>query len=158
MEAPQKCPSCKGKEFEQSRQRDERQVAGFTFAAELTIYRCKSCTEVLFVLSEIGQFEKQIAGWLARKGILSGEAFRFMRKSIGLRASELAPLLDLTSETISRWEKEHRLPDRKAMMVLGALVLEQLAGRDEILKRLQSLGSCSQTGESIDLTDSLRVA
>jgi len=90
--------------------------------------------------------------------VLSGEAFRFMRKAAGLRAKELAELLDVTPETISRWEKEHRQPDRKAMMVLGDLVLDRLKGEETALDRLRALGSERQAVGPIDLTDSLRAA
>jgi hypothetical protein len=81
-----------------------------------------------------------------------------MRKSIGLRANELVQLLDLAPETLSRWEKEHRQPDRKAMVVLGAIVLDRLQGHDVTLKRLQLLGSSVQNPGSIDLTDALHAA
>lgn len=158
MNPPKRCPSCKGKEFQELRQKDEREVAGYTFGAELKVYQCLSCPESLFALSEVGKFDLEIAGWLARQGVLSGEAFRFMRKAIGLRAKEVAQLLDLTPETVSRWEKERRLPDRKAMMVMGTLVLDRLNGEDITLKRLRTLGSSPQENAPIDLTESLRAA
>ena len=64
-----------------------------------------------------------------------------MKKAIGFREKELAHLLDLTPETLSRWEKGHRTPDKKAMMVLGDLVLDHLEGKETTLKRLKQLGS-----------------
>ncbi len=158
MKKPRRCPYCKGKEFEEDTHRDQREVAGYTFAANLRAFRCKSCSELLFELNEVGRFDKQIAGWLAGEGILSGEAFRFMRKAIGLRSGELAELLDLAPETLSRWEREHRQPDRRAMAVLGSLVLDKLNGQDQTLKRLRALGSVQGGSKPVDLTDSFQAA
>lgn len=156
--APSRCHQCKGKDFETDEGRVERQVGEFSFGADLSLYRCISCKEEIFALQEIGKFEKEITGWLAREGILSGEAFRFMRKSLRLKANELAQLLDVTPETISRWEKEHRPPDRKAMMVLGSMVLDSLRGENTTLLRLRSLGSAHKENGPIDLTSSLQAA
>jgi putative zinc finger/helix-turn-helix YgiT family protein len=151
MNQPKHCPSCKGRDFTEEKLEETREVSGYTFTAYLSVYKCVSCSETLFHLEEIGKFEREISGWLAKEGILSGEAFRFMRKTTGIRAKELARLLDLTPETLSRWEKGHRLPDKKAMMVMGALVLDSLKGEETTMKRLQRLGSSSRAGKSIDL-------
>jgi len=158
MSGPSRCYRCKGKEWESVKERVERTIGGHNFSAELEARKCLGCGESLMALSDVGRFEKEVAGWLAREGVLSGEAFRFMRKAAGLRAKELAELLDVTPETISRWEKEHRQPDRKAMMVLGDLVLDRLKGEETALDRLRALGSERQAVGPIDLTDSLRAA
>ncbi len=158
MVGPRRCPSCKASELQKGMGREEIEVGIHVFGAQLEGYHCNCCGEVVIRLSELGRFERGIAGWLAREGVLSGEAFRFMRKAVGLRAKELAELLDVTPETISRWEKEHRQPERKAMMVLGDLVLDRLKGEGTALKRLRLLGAAPQETLPIDLTDSLQVA
>lgn len=158
MSEPRRCPSCKQSDLVEGIGREEIQVGGHLFEAELAVRRCDSCGEVVIKLDDWGKFEREIAGWFARTGVLSGEVFRFMRKAAGLRAKELAELLDVTPETISRWEKEHRQPDRKAMMVLGDLVLDRLRGEETALNRLRALGKERQAEGSIDLTDSLRAA
>ena len=47
-----------------------------------------------------------------------------MRKSVPLSAVELASLLRVAPETISRWETGERAVDRAAWLVVRALVLE----------------------------------
>ena len=158
MRKLQRCPSCKSRNLQKVKEEDMREVAGYTFKASLLVNECSSCSERFYSLEELGKFDKEIAGWFAKEGILSGEAFRFMRKAIGFRAKELAHLLDLTPETLSRWEKGHRIPDKKAMMVLGDLVLDHLEGKETTLKRLKRLGSSLRTTEEIDVDLSLCLA
>jgi len=158
MSQLEQCPFCKEKNLEEQQLEDVRVIAGFTFKACLSAYECLGCKEQFFQLEELGRFDKEISGWLAQEGILSGEAFRFMRKTIGFRAKELAKLLDLRPETLSRWEKGHRQPDKKAMMVMGDLVLDFLKGKDTTLQRLKRLGSSSRTTDRIELDLSLCTA
>lgn len=158
MSKVRRCPSCKQSDLTEDMGREELQIGGHVFEAEFEVRRCAFCGEVVIKLDDWGRFEREIAGWLAKAGVLSGEVFRFMRKAVGLRAKELAELLDVTPETISRWEKEHRQPDRKAMMVLGDLVLDRLRGEETALGRLRALATERQAEGPIDLTDSLRAA
>ncbi len=61
----------------------------------------------------LAKLDLAAAQWLADAGARSPETFRFMRKTLGLRAADLAELLDVAPETVSRWERgvlpvEHR--------------------------------------------------
>lgn len=158
MSKSRRCPSCKQSDLTEGVGREELHIGGHVFEAEFEVRRCDSCGELVIKLDDWGRFEREIAGWFAKTGVLSGEVFRFMRKAAGLRAKELAELLDVAPETISRWEKEHRQPDRRAMMVLGDLVLDRLKGKETALGRLRALGMERQAEGPIDLTASLRAA
>jgi DNA-binding transcriptional regulator YiaG len=69
-----------------------------------------------------------IAAWLAEHGHVHPEAFRFMRKALGLQASQLADLLGVTRESVSRWENgKHEIP-RGVFLLLGVLVAHELEG------------------------------
>ena len=85
------------------------------------------------------RFEAAIATELARRGAASGEAFKYMRRHLGLRAGELAQFLSLAPETVSPWETGQRPVDAAAARLLGALVIEQGERRSETIDRLRAL-------------------
>ena len=81
-----------------------------------------------------------VAAVLARRGPISGEAFRFMRDSLELSAAELGELLDVGTGTISRWENAKRQVDRSVWVTLGSLVLDRIEGRRTTMERLAAIG------------------
>jgi len=54
----------------------------------------------------------------------------------GLRASELGDLLDVSPETVSRWENSHRAAERSVWNTLADLVSDKLRGTRTTLDRL----------------------
>jgi len=59
----------------------------------------------LFDLKEVARHELAAATLLVARGVRTGSEFRFVRKLAGLRANELAEMLDVRPETVSRWER-----------------------------------------------------
>ena len=84
--------------------------------------------------------ELAVAREFADVGVDTGEAFRRMRKALGLRATDLAQLLDLTPETISHWETGKVVINRAAFVALGAMVQDAIDGRTTTRDRLAALG------------------
>jgi hypothetical protein len=74
--------------------------------------RCRECGETLFDLAEMKRQERAIAKQLAMRGVRTGSEFRLVRKVAGLRAVDVAAMLDVTPETVSRWERAYVLGDR----------------------------------------------
>jgi transcriptional regulator with XRE-family HTH domain len=70
------------------------------------------------------------------RGLRDGSTFKFIRKALGLRASELGDLLDVSPETISRWENSHRAAERSVWNTLADLVSDKLRGKRTTLDRL----------------------
>jgi transcriptional regulator with XRE-family HTH domain len=68
-----------------------------------------------------------------------------MRKALGLKAADLATLLDLTPETISRWENGRGSIDVGALAVLRGLVADRIAGSDQTMTMLRAIRSPAQT-------------
>jgi transcriptional regulator with XRE-family HTH domain len=60
---------------------------------------------------------------------------------LGLRAADLAELLDVAAETVSRWENAQRTVDRPAWVALSAMVLDRIEGGTRTLDRLRTLRS-----------------
>jgi DNA-binding transcriptional regulator YiaG len=84
-------------------------------------------------------FELDVAGELARHGEASPEAFSFMRRALGVKAMDLAEMLDVTPETVSRWEHGQQPIDRGAAAILSAMVVDRLEGRTTALDSLKAL-------------------
>jgi DNA-binding transcriptional regulator YiaG len=116
-----------------------REVAGRVYVGFLPGSACVSCHAVFHEAHVVERFELHVASTIAASGLTHGAAFRFMRKSLGMRAVELAALLDVAPETISRWETARRAVDRGALVVLGALVRDALEGRTDTIDNLRAL-------------------
>lgn len=134
-----RCVQCGHVGLEDGQADDQIVIGERTFTASLPAQICPECGESYTGLEALGQLELAVAAALARDGTRSPEAFRFMRKALGLPAVELAELLDVTPETISRWEHGKLRVERRALALIGALVLEREEGRSTILDHLRAL-------------------
>lgn len=104
--------------------------------------RCRSCGELLFDLAEMRRQERAIAKALAARGVRTGLEFKLVRKAAGLRAIEVAAMLDVTPETVSRWERGAVEVPRAAAYVLGDLLAHPKRAR----ARLGSFGRRAVVG------------
>jgi putative zinc finger/helix-turn-helix YgiT family protein len=100
-------------------------------AVPLRALKCPSCGETYVNAAEMQRGELVLAEVLAQSGVTTGDAFKFARKALGLKATELGDLLGASSFTISRWETGERDVDRAAWAVVAAMVRDALAGRDD---------------------------
>ena len=147
-----RCAKCKHEDLQKTRKTRIRTVAGHTFQAELDALNCPACDATHYSAQSVETFEMAIAVWLAEQGVNDGEAIRLMRNVLKLKGLELAALLDVTPETLSRWEKEHRPPDRKATALLASMILDRKAGHDQTLQRLRSWQNPPEKASTLNLT------
>lgn len=152
MDRLNRCVECKQEGLQEAKETEQRTVGGHTFQAELDILVCPSCGETYCSAESLRQFEFQIAAWLAKHGIASGDAFRLMQSVLKLRGVELASLLDVTQETLSRWGKGHRPPDRKAVALLAAMIQDREEGHEKTIQRLRSLQNPPTTDTLVALS------
>ena len=94
-------------------------LSGVTFDA--VGEECSSCGETLFDDIEVRRQEKLIAAALVARGIRTGKDFKFVRKIAGFTAVEVAAMLDVRPETVSRWESGELDVPRLAAFALGEL-------------------------------------
>lgn len=83
--------------------------------------KCFDCGEILFDSAEVRRQERLIATKLVERGVRDARDFKYVRKVAGLRANELAQLLDVRPETVSRWESGEASIPRHAAFILGEL-------------------------------------
>lgn len=136
-----RCAKCKSERLRRLRVAETLSVGNFHFEGHVDGIRCVACGEEYLDGPDVGRFEVLIASWLAAHGVASREAFRFMRKAIGINAAVLAGLLDVTPETVSHWETgKHGLP-RNAVAILGTMVMDHARGSAETVERLRMLAA-----------------
>lgn len=150
--APRRCPVCKSGRLRKRETTERLSTCGHTFSARLETLECSACGERLASAANLERFELRVAVELARAGLASGEAMRFMRKTLGLQALELAELLRVTPETVSRWETGKQPMDHRAMAVMGALVIERFEGRSAMHDTLRALLSPRRLRRSVELS------
>lgn len=94
--------------------------------------RCRECDEMLFDLAEMKRQERAIAKELAARGVRTGSEFKLVRKVAGLRAIDIAAMLNVTPETVSRWERGTVEIPRAAAYVLGDLLEHPKLARERL--------------------------
>ena len=146
-----RCTSCRKDQVAPAAVSASVEVGEHLFTALVPGFRCTHCGETYIDGPALGHFEECVATELARAGASSGEALRFMRKTLGLRGSDLADLLDVTAETISRWETGKWPLDRRAMALVAALASERVEGRATTRRQLEVLRSPKKIPRRVDL-------
>lgn len=134
-----KCFACGGDRMAQTTREVRKRVAGRTFVAVEPVEVCGACGEITVDARAVHAFELAIAKALADAGPRSGEELKLMRKALELRADELAELLDVTRETVSRWENDKQPLERRAVALVSELVVDRIEGRTRTLDRLRAL-------------------
>lgn len=133
-----RCPTC-GAGIQKTQVTEKLEVAGHAFIAMLPALKCRACDHGFVAAETLQRFELAAAVALADAGEASPDAMRFMRKSLGLKATELAALLGVTAETISRWETGNQALERRALGLVGALVKEHATGGTLVRETLEAL-------------------
>lgn len=134
-----RCLKCKQEQLHDTQVEESIEVGEHTFTARIPVTQCGNCGELYFQADILARFELTVATLLAKTGVASCEAIRFMRKAIQMRAAELADLLDVTPETVSRWETGKLPVERRALALLGSLVIDKFEGHTSTLDRLREL-------------------
>lgn len=71
----------------------------------ITVYRCRKCGAELPEFPNPRHLHRGIADWLAQKLFpLTGPEFRFLRKQMALSAREVAEIVGVRRESVTRWE------------------------------------------------------
>jgi putative zinc finger/helix-turn-helix YgiT family protein len=96
--------------------------------------RCRKCDEVVLRFSDGRRLQEDaIALYRKKHGLLSADEIRAIRERFGLTQSELARLLHLGANTISRWESGRNVQTEAMEMLLR--LLRDLPGSLDYLRR-----------------------
>lgn len=100
---------------------------------------CEKCGTEYASWNALKTLQTMVARDLAVSAAIGGEGFKYMRKALGIKAKHLASLLDVTRETLSRWETGEREIPRMAWTLLAGMVLEGSNERSPTLSLLVGL-------------------
>ena len=137
----EKCPNCQSEKMKPGTADLARELGGVTFKAKVPVERCGACKEWYVSHDNGRRFEIAVALAVEAQGLDSADAFKFMRKATELRAVDMAELLAVTPETVSRWETGKVPVDRRALALLQALVTDYAGGSTVTLDRLRALSN-----------------
>lgn len=99
---------------------------------------CRGCGEAVVAGEDLGRAELIAAGRLIETGARSGALLSWTRRSLGLLATDLAALLGVTAETVSRWENDRVEPEPAVWNVVADLVDDRIQGRTRTQDRLRT--------------------
>lgn len=131
-----RCPNCKQEDTLQPWEGPEV-IRGVEIVARGQ--RCSSCGERLYSGLEVDRQFDEVARAIVARGIRDGSEYQFVRKATGFRASDVAELLGVRPETISRWERGEAEIPRAAAYALGQLLIAPEPTR----KALETLAAVS---------------
>ena len=134
-EEKQKCVSCGENSMRKGEITLTREVGEHVFSATVTGLICGACGETIADVEAGERFDLAVAEILS-EALPTADSFRFLRRVIGLRARDLARMLGITGDTISRWENGKHAIDRAAFFVLGKVVREKQSGSTAMLDLL----------------------
>lgn len=134
-----KCPNChKVREFKSATFERSVRVPPIRFLVEMPAQRCPSCKTFVLTDAVVRNAELEIASRLAEAGPISGASFRLLRSAARLRAVEVARLLGVAKETISRWESGKRGVEPLAWKLLAWIAVERQGGHATTQHRLEN--------------------
>jgi len=146
------CSQCRKRAVKKSKVADCIKIAGHKFCSnDIAGFRCTNCGAEYLTHEGLNGFERRVAEYLVKAGEQSGEAIKFMRKVIGLKAIDFAKMLNVTPETISRWENKQRLIDRAALVVLQSLVRDALEGTNRTVQILTATATPARIPKTVQL-------
>jgi HTH-type transcriptional regulator/antitoxin MqsA len=130
-----KCPSC-GSNMKESSGKLGFPVNGEDILVpDMSFLKCSNCDEIVLRLDESRKLrEKAIDLYRNKYHLLSGEEIRSLRERLGLTQADLADLLRLGQNTLSRWESGRNV-QASAMDVLLRLIRD-VPGTLEYLRKL----------------------
>jgi len=128
------CPQC-GTMMTERRSALKHPVNGEKVSVTSALHlRCSKCSEVVLRFADARRLQEDaIAIYRRKHGLLSADEIRAIRGKFGLTQSELAHLLHLGANTISRWESGRNVQTEAMEMLLR--LIRDLPGSIEYLRQ-----------------------
>jgi len=109
-------------------------IGGIRFVA--TLPTAKTDTSAV-EMRHMRAWERWIVETICERGSPSAEGFRFLRQRSGLKAAEVAALLGVREETISRWENGKSEVSAATWDIAIAMANDRVHGRTDTIDRLR---------------------
>lgn len=123
-----KCTGCGATELEKRVEVERLTLDGVVFEKRVKVTACSRCAETFVNIEALAGFYLHVARQLVKVGVSGPQGFRHLRKAMELQSGELAELLGVTPETVSRWEKGKRSIETVYLKVLQMLARDFFKG------------------------------
>ncbi len=134
-----KCPHCKSERLERLSGVSEYHFDGVTVAVEREAETCTECGASFLSYDEMGPIEKAVCIELARHGVMTGEAMRWLRKTgIGLTLIQAGELIDMSKDTLSRQERGAVEVQRTVWLAIATLAMGKLGVRFDSMAAMEA--------------------
>ena len=147
----QTCDRCQREKVIEVLIDDSMDVCGHTFTTQVPATRCLACQQVVIQGEHVRRFERRVAAEIAKAGLRTGDAFRFLRTALGISENGLAGLLDVPAEYVGYWETAKWPVDPRALAVLSGLVLAKFEDKVAALDCLTVLRAPRKLGRKVRL-------
>ena len=147
----QTCDRCQREKVIEVLIDDSMDVCGHTFTTQVPATRCLACQQVVIQGEHVRRFERRVAAEIAKAGLRTGDAFRFLRTALGISENGLAGLLDVPAEYVGYWETAKWPVDPRALAVLSGLVLAKFEDKVAALDCLAVLRAPRKLGRKVRL-------
>lgn len=118
------------------------------------VRRCGSCGYSEQVIDRIEKLHQMIAHHVAvKKAKLTTDEVRFLRKWLGWDRGAFAQQMDVTPETVSRWETGSMVMSGTAERLLRLMVLTRQPKQDYTLEMLKDVGHGQPKGAPVALRE-----
>ena len=145
------CYKCRGKDLRRMEKLLTREIGGHSFRAKVPATRCGSCGEILYASADLRRLDDAVAIALLDGGVTLPDGLKFVRKTMGMMADELAHLLGVRPETVSRWENGKREVGLAMRALLRQLFEERHARKRPVADLLRRLQSPPHLGKTVRL-------
>jgi putative zinc finger/helix-turn-helix YgiT family protein len=149
-----KCDKC-GAQMKSGRENYRYTACGLDFITlmNVEVRRCPECGEHEVDIPRMDELHGLIAQEVASKGPrLTAQEVRFLRKYLGFSGVDFAATLDVTPETVSRWETGKKQMSPVAERALRLMVFVRHPIAEYPLERLAEVAQ----GEAVPLRIKLR--
>jgi DNA-binding transcriptional regulator YiaG len=145
-----KCTTCGRGKFVPADIEVRRSVAGHVFVTVIRGLKCDQCDEDRVAGLDFERFDLLVARELL-SAKPSADAFKFARKALGFSGKDLAELLDVAPESVSRWETGKHAIDRQGWALLRLMIADRLAGNQSTENVLRAAAAPASLPDRVDL-------
>jgi len=129
MQPTKKCAFC-GATARYQKIDHEEMVGAVKVVVPVMAYGCETCGEDDLTLNQLASLQQQaVQTALLDLPRIDGPTFRCARKAIGVTQAALARFMDVSPETVSRWESGATPVSRSAQLMLLSAVMLVREGR-----------------------------
>lgn len=145
------CTKC-GSAMKFSARTDEVPVAGVTFSVSWEVWVCPKDGTWIVPPETHAEFDRKALRTIASQGPATGTTLRYLRGALKMKGAELAALIKVQPETLSRWETGAQPVNPLAWVTVASMALDHLDGRATTTKQLRAATSGEAPAEPIALT------